>query len=100
MNKSEEQDRMIDKGIQELRDLGESKGAVLYSILFRKNGVGILWFEEKRAGARPKLIKGLDKVYSQLIQDWAGRGLHIYKYYSGISQALTGERTRLEEVKS
>lgn len=94
------ENEITDGAIRKIRELGKSKGSVIYSILFRNSGVGLLWFEEKRAGPRPQHIKGIDHIYSQLIQEWAGRGLHIYKYYSSLSEALKEERKRLEEIKS
>lgn len=97
---------IVDRRIELLQELAESKGAVLYSILFREAGVGIQWFEEKRAGPHPSqewkdATPGYEETftYRDELDLWHNRGLVIYGYYPTLSEALNGEWMRLEETE-
>lgn len=90
-------DPLMDLIIGTFRQYAESKGAVLYSILFREAGIGLQWWEDNRAGARPD-TRGMrlsDIVLRE--SEWNKRGLVVYKYYPTLSEAIAGEWKRLEE---
>lgn len=96
----------IDKQIEEIQEIGKSKGLTLYSILFRNAGVGILWFDESRAGAPPipperdedtpaDLFAAEMQEYTFKQSEWIKKGLFVDQYYPSLSEALEGEKSRL-----
>lgn len=92
-------DPLMDIVIGTFREFAESRGAVLYSILFREAGIGLQWWEEKRAGTRPD-TRGMRLTDVILREDeWNRGGLVVYKYYPTLSEAIAGEWNRLEEEK-
>lgn len=96
-------DPMLDLIIGTFRQIAESKGAVLYSVLFRKAGIGIQWWEEKRAGPEPIFPKVYRQEeagdYLDLMQAYHKRGLVVYSYYPTLSETISREWSRLEEIK-
>lgn len=96
----------IDDQIREIQNIGETQGLTLYSILFRNAGVGILWFDNHKAGPPPlppirdEAAEQDDyqeklKQYHFLQSQWIKKGLVVEKYYPSLSEALEGEKERI-----
>lgn len=96
----------INDQIEQLQKIGETQGLTLYSIHFRKAGVGIMWFDVNRAGPPPiHPSMGEDKSTAQFTEEmkqyifiqsqWTKKGLVVEKYYPSLSEALEGEKERI-----
>lgn len=91
----------IDRMIDDLREIAESKGAVLYAVLFREAGICLQFWEEERAGPEPDipLVYRQEEAreYLDSMQAYKERGLVIYGYYPTLSEAISREWLRLEK---
>ena len=77
----------FEENFTEMRRLADHDGAQIYNICFRNAGVGIQWFEGKRApGWNPETLGDYKP------------GLVIYGYHENLSAALDAELDRLTNL--
>jgi hypothetical protein len=96
---------VIDERLDRLTELAAEKGSTLYEICFRRAGVGLLWWEEKRAGDPPVFPIGSINPfrlsrYNREMGEYTRRGLVVYRYYSSMGEALDMEEKRLKEMEA
>jgi len=81
----------IDDLIGQLEDTAAEKDAVIYNIMRRNAGWGILWYEKSR------LPGGYNHEYNRdrpLDNEWR-KGLIVYKYYPTLFECIEKELERL-----
>lgn len=66
----------------------------LYDIQFRREGVGLRFFEEQRARAAER-PHDWNHVFSLENASDIEQGLVVYRYYPSLEEAIAGERQRL-----
>ena len=76
--------------LRRLIKLAEKEGAVIYHILYRKHGVGIQWFEEKRTEIS-------EDAYEARLLLRMRQGSVVYGYRPSLRQAISFELKRLKD---
>ena len=80
--------------IKRLQVLAKKEGVVLYSILYRKAGVGIQWFEKKRTSVRTNINVRDDGARNTLRDCQCGV---VYSYWPTLRRAISFEMKRLKD---
>lgn len=86
----------IEQLLHRVRVAGAKQDAFIYNILFRNAGVGVHWYEEKRANEQ--MSKTAPGVIADRfdVREHTKAGLVIYRYRRTLREALRYELQRLK----